>query len=72
MAYYTAIFEQSSSGTWAGYVPDLPVILAMGDTRAEAEANMREVIELWIEETKADGLPIPAPSAQSALIEVAA
>ena len=61
---YTAIVEQGKSGTWAAYVPDLPTILAMGDTREELEQNLREAIQLWIDEETADGRAIPPPSSQ--------
>lgn len=69
---YAAIFEQAEDGTWAGYVPDLPVVLAMGDTLEAAQENMREGIKLWLEEAKKDGLPIPSPSTRAFNIDVAA
>jgi predicted RNase H-like HicB family nuclease len=62
---YTAIFEQASDGGWSGYVPDLPTILVGGYTLDEAKESMRKGIELWMEDMKEQGLPIPAPSALS-------
>ncbi len=70
MPTYTAICEQTESGTWAGYVPDLPAILAVGDTKDELRSNMQEAIALWIEETLADGNLIPPPTSHGLLIDV--
>ena len=70
MAKYTAIFQQAADGTWSGYVPDLPAILAMGDTLVLATKDMRSVIDVWMEDMKKVGLPIPPPSTQVASIEV--
>lgn len=68
---YAAVFEQANDGSWSGYAPDLPVI-ASGETREEAEAQMREAIALYIDEMKASGFPIPPPTAHVINIEVAA
>jgi predicted RNase H-like HicB family nuclease len=72
MANYTAVFEQAADGSWGGYVPDLPVVVASGETLEEAQQNMREGIEIWIEEAKRSGEPIPAAKSQASVIEVAA
>jgi predicted RNase H-like HicB family nuclease len=72
MAKYTAIFEQAEDGTWSGYAPDLPTILAMGDTLEEAKENMRTGIQLWIEDMNEQGLPIPKPSTEVVNFEVPA
>jgi predicted RNase H-like HicB family nuclease len=42
-------------------VPDLPGCMADGETPAEAAANAEEVISVWIDTARKDGLPIPAP-----------
>ena len=68
---YTAVFAQAEDGGWSGYEPDLPTILVGGETLDEAKENMRTGIELWIEDMKEQGLPIPAPSTQAVSIEVA-
>jgi len=69
---YTAVFEKAEDGTWGGYVPDLPVILVNGLTFEEAENNMREAIQIYLDEMKASGFPVPAPSVHAVNIEVAA
>ena len=72
MANYTAIFEQAEDGTWGGYFPDLAVILVNGNTLEEAQENARTGLEMWIEDMKEQGLPIPPPTVQVLAIEVAA
>jgi predicted RNase H-like HicB family nuclease len=72
MAKYTAIFEQAEDGTWGGYFPDLAVILVNGTTLEEAQENARTGLELWIEDMKEQGLPIPSPTTRVLNIEVAA
>jgi predicted RNase H-like HicB family nuclease len=62
---YRAVFAHAEDGGWSGYVPDLPTILVGGYTLEEAQESMRKGIELWMEDMKEQGLPIPAPSALS-------
>jgi predicted RNase H-like HicB family nuclease len=62
---YRVVFEQAEDGGWSGYVPNLPTILVGGYTLEETKESMRKGIELWMEDMKEQGLPIPAPSALS-------
>ena len=43
-------------------VPDLPGCFSAGDTLAEAFANAREAINLWLEVAIDEGREIPMPS----------
>ena len=72
MVNHTAIFEQAEDGTWGGYFLDLPVILVNGDTLNEARENARGGLELWLEDLKEQGLPIPAPAVHVQASEVTA
>jgi predicted RNase H-like HicB family nuclease len=72
MAKYTAIFERGEDGTWGGYFPDWAVILVNGNTLEEAQENARTGLELWIEDMKEQGLPLPEPTTQVCAFEVAA
>lgn len=72
MANYTAIFEQAEDGSWGGYFPDLPVILVNGTSLAEVQENARTGLEMWVEDMKEQGLPIPPPAVKVLAIEVAA
>jgi predicted RNase H-like HicB family nuclease len=72
MAKYTAIFERGGDGSWGGYFPDCGVILVNGGTLEEAQENARTGLELWIEDRKEQGLPLPEPATQVRAFEVAA
>lgn len=72
MAHYTALFERAEDGTWGGYFPDFPIILVNGGTLEEVQQNARTGLELWIEDMKEQGLPIPQPTMHVQAFEVAA
>lgn len=54
--------EGGPPSNWAAYCPDLPGVVATGDTREECIAEMREALAFHIEGMIADGLEIPQPS----------
>jgi len=56
---YTVVLEQEPDGGYVVSVPALPGCVSQGDTRAEALANIREAIELYLEDCRAAGDPIP-------------
>jgi predicted RNase H-like HicB family nuclease len=56
---YTVILEQESDGGYVVSVPALPGCVSQGDSRAEALSNIREAIELYIEDCRDAGDPIP-------------
>ena len=56
---YTVILERESDGGFVAIVPALPGCVTQGDTRDEAVANVREAIEVYIEDCLAAGDPIP-------------
>ena len=56
---YTVVLEQESDGGYVASVPALPGCVSQGDTRAETLANIREAIELYIDDCRAAGDPIP-------------
>ncbi len=56
---YTVVLEQESDGGYVVCVPALPGCVSQGDTRAEALANIREAIDLFIEDCRDAGDPIP-------------
>lgn len=47
------------SGGYVATVPSLPGCVSQGDTMAEAVANIREAIRLYIEVLREDGRPVP-------------
>ena len=48
------VLEISEDGGYTVYVPSLPGCISEGDTRAEALANIREAIELYMWPTEDD------------------
>lgn len=66
---YTAILEQGERG-WGAHVLDLPGCIATGDTRDEALTLIREALEMHIEGLRAEGLPVPEPSSEAAILEI--
>lgn len=71
MKKYAVLYEEGESN-WGAVVPDLPGCVSIGDTREQAEANVKEAIEIYIEELKARGEPIPEPKHRVGSVEVAA
>lgn len=56
---YTVILEQETDGGFVVTVPALPGCVSQGDTRDEAIRNIREAIELYIEDCRESGDPVP-------------
>lgn len=71
MKVYCVVFEKTEGG-YSAYVPDFPGCVACGGTMEETERLMQEAIELYIEEMKAAGEPIPEPTTKAGSIHVAA
>lgn len=68
---YTVIFEKGDS-SWGAYVPDLPGVIATGDSREEVESLIREAVEFHIEGLKAEGLAVPPPASLAGTVEIVA
>lgn len=51
------VLEASDEGGYTVYVPSLPGCVSEGNSEAEALANVREAIELYLEPIEDDGLP---------------
>jgi predicted RNase H-like HicB family nuclease len=56
---YTVILEQEPDGQYVALVPALPGCVSQGATRQEVMANIREAIELYVEDCIAAGDPVP-------------
>ena len=71
MKRYAIVIEKAASN-YAAYVPDLLGCVATGATKEEAEAQIREAIEIHLRGMREDGIPIPEPSSQVEYVEIAA
>jgi predicted RNase H-like HicB family nuclease len=58
MYRYLIVIEKAKRN-FSAYSPDLPGCVATGKTRAEAELNMHEAVEMHIQGLIEDKLPIP-------------
>jgi antitoxin HicB len=56
---YTVALEQESDGGNVVIMPALPGCVSQGDTRDEALANIREAIEVYLEDCRDAGDPVP-------------
>ncbi len=68
---YLVIVEKGEN-SYGAYVPDLPGCVAVGETKEEVEALIKEAIEFHLEGLVKENLPIPQPNSSSEYVEVAA
>ena len=66
---YTVIYERGAT-SWGAYVPDLPGVITVGDTREEVERLIREAVEFHLEGMRDEGIEIPAPSSFAGVVEI--
>lgn len=69
---YVVIIEHGEDGSASAYVPDLPGVIAAGDSVEEVVELMREAIPFHIEGLVMDGDPVPQPSSTSTVVHVEA
>lgn len=67
-----AIVIENAGANFSAYVPDLPGCVAVGESLADLERQIREAIEFHLEGMREDGSPIPPPSSKVDYVEVAA
>ncbi|MBW4039422.1 MAG: type II toxin-antitoxin system HicB family antitoxin [Acidobacteria bacterium] len=68
MREYVVIYEKGPV-SWGAYVPDLPGLVATGETLEEVQALMREGIEFHLESMLEDGDPIPDAVSQAGTLK---
>ena len=68
MTSYAVVVERASDGGYGVWSPDLPGVVALGETEAEALDEMRRAIQFHLDGLRADGLPIPRPSTVAATV----
>ena len=66
---YTVIYEKGPT-SWGAYVPNLPGVITVGDSRAEVERRIQEAIEFHLEGMREEGLMIPVPASFAGLVEI--
>jgi predicted RNase H-like HicB family nuclease len=68
---YTVIYEKGQD-SWGAYVPDLPGVISVGDSREEVQQSIREAIEFHIEGLHDEGLSVPEPTSEAGVVEIPA
>jgi predicted RNase H-like HicB family nuclease len=68
---YTVVLEAEADGGCVASVPALPGCVSQGNSRSEALANIQEAIELYIEDCRAAGDPVPTEAGKE-FVEVEA
>ena len=58
---YVVVFEGDEGSGYSAYSPDLPGVVAAGDTREQTEALMREAVVEHIQLLRETGQPVPEP-----------
>jgi predicted RNase H-like HicB family nuclease len=66
---YTVIYEKGPT-SWGAYVPDLPGVITVGDSREEVEQLIQEAIAFHLDGLREEGLPIPVPASFAGAVEV--
>ena len=56
---FEAILKPQKEGGFTVEVPDLPGCISEGDTLEEAEKNIEEAVELYLETLEERGIPLP-------------
>jgi predicted RNase H-like HicB family nuclease len=59
---FTVVLEQEPDEGFVVSVPALPGCFSQGGTREDALRNIREAIELYLEDCRESGDPIPSES----------
>jgi predicted RNase H-like HicB family nuclease len=68
---YTVVLEEEPDGGFVATVPVLPGCVSQGDTRDETLKNIREAIDLYVEDCLEAGDPVPTEAGKE-FIEVEA
>lgn len=71
MMRYTVVLEQEPDGGYVVSVPALPGCVSQGDSREDALANIREAIQLYVDDCRAAGDPVPTEAGKE-IVEVEA
>jgi predicted RNase H-like HicB family nuclease len=66
---YAVVIEKTDTG-YSAYVPDLPGCVSVGETREDIDRNIREAIELYLDELREQGSPIPVPTTDAEYVAV--
>lgn len=69
---YVVVVERDETGGYSTWSPDLPGCVAAATEYDECLRRMTEAVHLHLDGLRADGDPVPQPTAMAALIVPAA
>lgn len=69
MTDYGVIYEQADDGSWSARAADLPVY-AVGDSKEDAEREIRAALALYLEELAEAGESAPDPRSVVGVVTV--
>lgn len=74
MSGYVVVFEGDDESGFSAYSPDVPGVVAAGDSRAETEQLMREAMIAHVATLREMGehVPEPATSADATVLDIPA
>jgi predicted RNase H-like HicB family nuclease len=61
---FVAILEHGKTG-WSAYVPDLPGVVAAGESEGEVRSLIAEAVEFHIEGLREAGEDVPEPTSRA-------
>ncbi len=70
MKYTVLLFPDPEEGGYTVTVPALPGCITEGDTLEEALENARDAIQLYLDDLRACGEPIPEEAAPPELVSI--
>jgi predicted RNase H-like HicB family nuclease len=62
------VLETAEEGGYTVYVPSLPGCISEGETEAEALANIKEAIELYLEPVEDDLIVSPSKTIKEVIV----
>jgi predicted RNase H-like HicB family nuclease len=68
MTGYVVVFEGDDESGYSAYSPDLPGVIAAGETRPETERLMVEAMAAHIDMLRQAGQPVPEASEASDVV----
>jgi predicted RNase H-like HicB family nuclease len=68
MTGYVVVFEGSDATGYSAYSPDVPGVIAAGDTRKETEVLMREAMAAHLAALREMGEDVPQPATDAEVV----
>ncbi|HEX4009404.1 MAG TPA: type II toxin-antitoxin system HicB family antitoxin [Solirubrobacteraceae bacterium] len=61
MTEYVVIYEQAEDGAWGAYLPDVPGVVALGETHEEVADRIHEALEAYAADLQDRSQLLPPP-----------